>query len=284
VGVSPILVLAVFLGAAGLWLVYTGYGLFLAASPSALVLLTSLPPIHSLLDLQFLSSGGRVNGWAVAAFGVGVLLLRSLLMSFWTSMLLERFGSPAGDPAPAPRLDPTFSWTAYVRPAARRSLRNLGNFVAIEVFFLFALVAIPVLLSVFGPALLSLALVAELLGGTYLLAYLPVVVAAEGVSIRRALSLAYRGSRLPGPRHMTLVAVYLSLIIIVFVLTPASRVAEATPSFLVWLVTLAVSLVHVVFLGCFVYRWLVIRDHVLTAPAPVRARRERQPRLLRGFR
>src|SRR6266511_2167445 len=87
VGRSPLLLVITFLAVLWLWLVFSGYGVVTSAVPQAMVLLISLPPIHTLLDIEFLARGRTVAAGEVVAFSVGLVLLRAVLMSLWASLV-----------------------------------------------------------------------------------------------------------------------------------------------------------------------------------------------------
>src|SRR6266536_1874034 len=68
VGRSPLLLVITFLAALGLWLGSSGSGTVTSAAPQAMVLLTSLPPIRSSLDVLLLARGRPGGPTQVLAF------------------------------------------------------------------------------------------------------------------------------------------------------------------------------------------------------------------------
>src|SRR5439155_15603463 len=72
-GRSPTILVTSFLGVLALWFAFTGHGRVIAPAPSAMVLFEALPPIHSLLDLQFLTAGR--SGSLAVGLGLGMGLL-----------------------------------------------------------------------------------------------------------------------------------------------------------------------------------------------------------------
>jgi hypothetical protein len=248
VGSSPLLLVLTFLAVLGLWLVLSGYGLVTAASPQGLVLLISLPPLHTLLDLEFLARGRTVGGAQVVAFSVGLVLLRAALTSVWVSLILDSLRSPGEAP------DATSS--------LRRAARSFVPMTGIELGFLTLSTVVLLLVTGF---LGTLGVIAALVAGLYFFSYAPVIAVAERVGTVRAAQLSIKAARVPGPQHMLLITTYLALTLFVAVITPGSRVAAATPSVVVWAFALLVGFIHVSVLAAFTYRWFLIRDHALAA-------------------
>ncbi|HYT77791.1 MAG TPA: hypothetical protein VEQ37_00715 [Actinomycetota bacterium] len=248
VGRSPLLLVITFLAVLGLWLGFSGYGTVTSAAPQAMVLLISLPPIHTLLDIEFLARGRTVAAGEVLAFSVGLVLLRAVLMSLWASLILDSFrtGSSAPD----------------TRSSLRRAIRSVVPMTGIELgFLILATIAIFLVTGFLG----TLGVIAALVAGLYFFSFAPVIVVAEQVGTVRAAQLSIRAARVPGPQHMLLITTYLALTLFIAIVTPGSRVAAATPSVPVWAFALFVGFLHVAVLGAFVYRWLLIREHALAA-------------------
>jgi hypothetical protein len=257
VGASPTILLLAFGFLLALWLVFSTYGVVLAASPAAMVLLEALPPVHSFIDLEFLVAGRTVAPIVALGFGAALVVLRSVAGSLWIGAMLERFEDTPERPG---------SLRGTVARARRGFLTVLGLEAA---FLVLALVAV-ILATGFLGSLGQLALIGALIGGLYFLSYAEIAAMAEGVGPGQALRLSLSASRIPGPRHMLLVVVYITLTLFVSVVTPGSRVAAATPTLGVWLFVLFVSFLHLSVLGAFVYRWLLLRLH---ARSSVEARR-----------
>jgi hypothetical protein len=255
VGRSPALLVITFLAVLGLWLVFSGYGVVTSAAPQAMVLLISLPPIHTLLDIEFLARGRTVGPAQIVAFSVGLVLIRASLMSLWASLILDSYRQATEPPD--------------TRSSLRRALRSLVSMTGIELGFLtLATVAIFLVTGFLGTLGVILALVA----GLYFFSYAPVIAVAEGVGTVQAAQLSIKAARVPGPQHMLLITTYLAVTLFVAVVTPGSRVAAATPSVTVWAFALFVGFLHVAMLGALVYRWLLIRDHAFAAAAEARGR------------
>jgi len=255
-----VLLATTFLGVLGLWFAFTGYGRVVAPAPSAMVLFEALPPIHSLLDLQFLTAGRTVSLAVGLSLGMGLLVARAVLLSLWVSLILDSMAWMGGSVA----------WWPDWRTVLRRALRSLPAMVGLEGAYL-ALTLLAV--SVAGSFLGELGVIAALVGGLYFLAFSAIAAVVEGASARVAARLSFRGARLPGPRHMLLTFSYLAVALFLSLVTPSSRVSQATPSFQVWAYVLFVNFLHVSVLGAFTFRWLIIRDRVIedeAARRPVR--------------
>lgn len=248
VGRSPLVLVVTFLAALGFWLGFTGYGVIQSATPQAMVLLVSLPPLHTLLDLNFLAGGRTVSAVQVVTSSAALVMLRAALMSVWVSLILDSLQAE--------------SRAADVRSSLRRAARSFVPMVGLEIGYLILATASIFLVSSF---LGSLGVIVMLVVGLYFFSFAPVVVVAEGERTARAAQLSIRGARVPGPQHMLFVTAYLALTLFVSVVTPGSRVAAATPSLAVWAFTLLVSFLHVSTLAALTYRWLLLRDHALEA-------------------
>jgi hypothetical protein len=248
VGRSPLLLVITFLAVLGLWLGFSGYGVVTSAAPQALVLLISLPPIHTLLDIEFLARGRTVGPGQVLAFSVGLVLVRAALTSLWASLILDSLRPPPGP--------------SDVRTSLRRAARSFVPMTGIELGFLsLATIAIFLVTGFLG----TLGVIVALVAGLYFFSYAPVIAVAEGVGTVRAAQLSIKAARVPGPQHMLLITTYLAVTLFVAVVTPSSRVAAATPSVAVWAFALFVGFLHVAMLGAFMYRWFLIREHALAA-------------------
>ncbi len=252
VGRSPLLLVITFLAALGLWLGFSGYGTVTSAAPQAMVLLTSLPPIRSSLDVLLLARGRPGGPTQVLAFSLGLVLVHAALASLWASLILDSYRSSAGP------LD--------VRSSLRRALRSLVPMIGIELGFL-TLATMSIFLAGF---LGTLGAILALGAGLYFFSYAPVIAVAERVGTVRAAQLSIKAARVPGPQHMLLITTYLVVTLLVTSVTPGSRVAAATPSVVVWAFALFVGFLHVAVLGAFVYRWLLIREHAIAAAGEAR--------------
>jgi hypothetical protein len=259
VGSSPVLVVSSFLATLVLWLIFTTYGA--SPAPSAMVLMTALPPAHSLLDIEAVITGGGSSPVASLLFLAGLLVLRAGLISLWVAASVERLKRPA-------RLDrPTAAdhhGSDELSMALRRAARSFGAVMGVEAGFyvLSMTIALIALVSSIG----QIAVIAVLVGGLLFFIFVPIAAVAEGVGLGLAVRLSIEAARLPGPRHMLATVAYVAMTLTVSLFAPTSRVAAATPSITTWLFVLFVTFLHVTALATFAYRWLVVRDRVIQGP------------------
>jgi hypothetical protein len=250
VGRSPALLISAFLGLLVLWLIASAAAEVYVASPGTLGQLESIPPMHSLVDANFLNIATRVFHPAVTvALGAGLILVRSVLISFWVAASLEALG---GEP----------DWRTAARRARPRALRSLRTVLAVEALFLAIVFVVP---SVLGAALGFLGVMASIVFSMYFLVFTPVVAVAELTGLRDSLRLAFRAARARGPQHTLLVFLYTSAAIMLLVYGFGGIASAATPSIPTWLYGLGFSAVHVAILATFVDRWLSLRDQVTAA-------------------
>ncbi|HXF57832.1 MAG TPA: hypothetical protein VNO34_09760 [Actinomycetota bacterium] len=271
VGSSPALLAACFLGVAAVWGVYAVYPAVLPPGTNALVLLAALPPLHNLLDVQFLATGRDLPPALAFAAGAGLLLLRAAVLAVWAGLVVEglgpdRHGPPAGA---GPR-------RAGLAPGGlARALRSFPTVLGVEAAFLLLALTGGVVLGGFLGALGQLLMIVLLVGGVFLLGFSPVVAVSDGPSLRRVLRLALRAARQPGPGHLVLSLLYTSVAILLSLTAPGARASSATPSIPVWVHVLAVSFLHLSVLAALAYRWFAVRERVLQAEEggqPLRAR------------
>jgi len=246
VGTSPLLIVSAFLGAFALWLIYSSTGV---VTPGVMGQLESIPPMHTLLDVDFFGIGSRLlpAGGILVLLGL-IVLIRAGLLTLWLSILIPRIEghTPTDDEPRRP-------------PFGADTFRLLQTLLAIEAGFLvvlFVLANVVALLFgqlsiVFGPLLLM-----------YFLLYVPVVAAAEALGPVAAIRPAMRAARLRGPQHALLVFGYvigtLSLL-----LRRYSPDLAATPTLVTWSFALFTTFVHLSVLGTVVHRWLSVREPVL---------------------
>ncbi len=247
VGTSPALLASVFLGTLALWLTYSSSGVIRVASPGVMGQLDSVPPVHSLLDIQFLLQATRVfTAAGTVGVGVALLLVRTALMAFWLSMILSGF-QEGGD------------WRATLRSAGRRTLDRYVVMLEVEAGFV---VLVYVFSLVLGSFLGLIGLLGVVIVTMIFLIDVPIAVVAERVGVREAVRLSLRAARLPGRQHIMLSSTYVFLTIFLISATVAGPASPATPSILVWAYVLFLSAVHVSILAAFTYRWLVVKGTV----------------------
>jgi hypothetical protein len=251
VGTSLPLLVTSFLAALGLWLIYSSYGTLVAPSPAAMVLLESLPPLHSFLDLQLVFAGREVPFAEATAFMIGLILLRAALQALWVGLILESLRGNRG-------------WRSSLRPAFHRGVRGFRTMLGVEATFTLTVVGSAFIPSgVLGPSLGQLAFIGGLIGGLFFFILAPVVAVAEATPYRPTLRMAVRAARIPGPRHTLLALSYLAAAELIGSLTPGSGLATATPSLTTWAFTLFVGFLHLACLAAFAYRWMVVREPVI---------------------
>jgi hypothetical protein len=267
-GRSPAVLVVSFLGVLGLWAGFTAHGVFLSASPAGMIHLNSLPPLHSLLlDIQFVTGGQTTAGLETAAFAVGLLAVRAVLMATLTSLLLRTLRRSSDrtavrdstDEAPSELFEGGGTWGTV-----REAMRSFPAVLAIETGSLvLAATSLFVSLGFLGSSIGQLGVIAALVGGMYLFIFAPIIAVAEGAGARASVVLAMRAARLPGRHHVLFTFGYISIAIFLSLASPVARVAEATPSFTVWLYVLFVTFLHSSALGAFAFRWLAVRPQLV---------------------
>jgi hypothetical protein len=268
VGRSPALLVATFAGALALWLAYTAYGVDLAASPSGMILLESLPPLQSFLDVQLLAAGRPASSTTIVGLGLGVMAARALLATVWIMLILRSLGA-AKPEAAKPEV-------ASGAASSRQGVRKYPVMLGIQaVFLVLMFAALAVAPAFLGVQLGQLGVIVALLAGIYFLVFAPVIAVTEGVGFREAFRLSARAARLPGPRHMTLTFSYVAFSLFILATAPVSPVFEATPSIVIWLYALFVAFLHVSVLAALTFRWLLVREHVLQEASAPRSGRTR---------
>ncbi len=251
VGTSPALLVTTFLGALALWLAYTAYGVDLAASPSGMILLESLPPFQSFLDVQLLAAGRPASSSTIIGLGLGVMAVRALLVIVWITLILRSLRGQSQE-------------QATDAPANRTGIRKYPIMLGIQaVLLMLMFAALAVAPGFLGVQLGQLGVIVALLAGIYFLVFAPVIAVTEGVGLRESFRLSIRAARIPGPRHMVLTFSYVAFSLFILATAPVSPVFEATPSVVVWLYALFVAFIHVSVLAALTFRWLFVREHVL---------------------
>jgi hypothetical protein len=247
---TPAIPLTAFPAVLALWVAYTSSRVVTGIPPGALAQLLSLPPLHSLVDLEYLIVVGRAGTTPTLAVGAAVLVGRSLLLTLWVVLLADALGT---------RDDGTERL-----PLPPRVRRAFAPVLAFETGFLF-LVNVA---SVLGALLGLVGVVAALAAVMYFFVFGPIVAATEDGGIRRCLRLALGTARVQGSRHLVLVLIYLLLALTLLSVTPTGRVVRATPSIPVWLYALAAGVLHLTVLGALTHRWLRVREAVLELERP----------------
>lgn len=250
VGRSPAMLASAFLGLLALWLLSSASGQVYVASPGTLSQLESLPPMHSLVDANFLNIATRVfDPLVTVVLGAALILVRSVLMSFWIATSLE---TQRGET----------DWRQAVSRARRPALRSIRTMLAVEALFLAIVFVLP---SVLGAALGFLGIIASIVFSMYFLVFTPIVAVTEQAGLRESLRLAFRAARARGSQHTLLVFLYVSASIMLLLYGFGGIASAATPSIPTWLYGLGFSALHVAVLATFVDRWLSLREPVMAA-------------------
>jgi hypothetical protein len=256
------LVVSAFLATLVLWLIFTGYGA--APAPSAMVLLTALPPAHSLLDIEAVLTRATGAPGPTVLFLAALLILRAGLISLWVAGSLQRLkgSGPLDRPAAG---GSGHQGRGELSLVLRRAMPAFGAVLGVEAGLY--VLSMTIALAAIGSSVLQIAVIGALVGGLLFFIFAPIVAVAEGVGLGPAVRISIKAARLPGPRHMLATVAYIAMTLTVSLFAPTSRVAAATPTITVWLFVLFVTFLHLTALATFVYRWLVVRDRVIGGPA-----------------
>jgi hypothetical protein len=275
VGTDPMLLISSFVAALALWLVFSLYGT--APSAGAMVLMTSLPPVHSLLiDVGAVLTAGADNPVITLAFLVGLLLFRAALLSFWVAAILDRLDTwPEFQGTGRAIQGDDGGGQGDLARVVRSAMRSFVPMVGIQAGYYVLALATAFVAVAF--AIGQLALIGGLIGGLYFFVFAPMAAIGERVGPRAAAVLSIRAARLPGPRHLAATAAFVALALVVSLFAPTSRVFEASPSITTWLFVLFVTFINMATLATFAYRWLVVRDATVEA-ANQAAKEGKRPR------
>ena len=156
---------------------------------------------------------------------------------------------------------------------ARRGLRAAPAVLGIVLTNVAVIFMSQILRFVLGASIGSLAFFGGLVGGLYFLGFAPVIAVREGVPARQAMGISARAASLPGARHLGMVFLYFSASFFAFL--PAGRAFSANPSLTLWVLVLAGTIAHMVFLAGFAHRYLVVKDEI-PPPTPRQARTRRR--------
>ena len=260
-----------------LWLLYSSVGALLVVTAGPTTSMLALPPLSSVLDLQFVLASIRLfDGWTTLGQIVGLVLVRA-----WVTVVLIRLVLP-----PAPE-DVAGGWRARVRRATRVRPQLFLAMAGLLIFLAAAGSFVSTFSQILGPIGGVGAIAAEM----FFLGFTPVVAVTEEQGIVPTLRLGVRAARL----HGTGLLVYLLPYVFVSVLleAPGLRFAHVTLSPLEWGLALIANALHVIVLATLANRWLAIREDVIrieseaaedrrsrrgVAPSVVRRRRTRSAR------
>jgi hypothetical protein len=237
-----------------IWLALLAIGL--DHVPQGMADLLAIPPVGSFLDVNIpvtmfgLTSGGLVTTFAFT-------IVRGLLWSLIVSVVVEslEYGRAS-----------LYGLLRGVRAAPTVIAIVFANLGVIFLTQLFA----PVL----GPSLGQTVFLFGFVGGLYALVFAPVAVMRAQVSPREALRRSFRVATFPGARHLGLVFMYFFIAFWVFLSLQHGGAFSINPSVGLWAVVLCGTLLHLVFMAAFAYRYMQVEDQI-PPPAPRDRRRGR---------
>ncbi len=253
VGSSPFLLVAPFVVVLAGWLGLVALGL--ETPPSRLAILMALPPISTVYFDA--AAGVMLFGYGAGglAAGIGLLLVRALVLAVLSGAVVERLEGGADTLVGVRRGLRAFPYVLAANMAGL-SLALIGSFI----------------LPVLGPGLGFLGSVMILVAGLFFLVFVPVAAIREGRGLNETLRRSARAALLPGGRHLLMAMLYLLLVLVVLVaLVPSGALLNANPSIFTWVFALVATFVHVSFLAAFYDRWMVVEPDV--PDRPVRRRR-----------
>jgi hypothetical protein len=250
VGGSTGTLTAVFLAVLVTWLAFLAVGE--ESNPRFMVAEVAVPPVNIFLTDISTMFGFAESAVAMLALLAGLGVLRAGTLG---AVLLMVDRTLRGSEASLSDL------------ARRFPMLFLTLFAVYLVEVTAALVIQQVTTSFIGPQFYFLGLVAAL----YFFVMVPVVAAAEAAPARVAFRRGLRAARLPGTRHLALVMAYVLLLLTILLIMSGPALAPVTPSFTTWVLVLLAGFVHVGVLAAFHYRWIAVRDDVLSAEAEARS-------------
>jgi hypothetical protein len=255
-----------------LWLLLLAVGL--DHVPLGFMDILAVPPIGSFFDLN-IAGTVNPNGPASLALLFGLTLLRAAIIALLTVLVVERLQGN--------------------RPSSLTLARALRALPATVAFCAATLVAIYVAqyLSLVLGSLGGLVSILAFVGTLYFLVFTPVAAVHGFVPFREALRRSVAAARFPGSRHVALVMLYFFIVIVPLQYSLSQPGPfSANPGIEEWAIVLGMTIVHVVFLAAFCYRYVAVADEIPEAPArPARqtrsagsTRRARQTRPVRRTR
>ncbi len=247
--VSPILLFTTLLLVPAVWLVLAAVGS--RVFPSQMGTVLALPPIGTIGDLSLADSMFGLAGRTAFVFVIAETVIRGLIIAILAGLL-----------------DEAMDHRSVSMAGVIRGLKGATTVVAFCFVNLgLVVVGFTVISAVLGQAG-RLAPQIILVGGLFFLAFTPAVAVRIAVPIREAIARSWRAARLPvWPRHLLMAVVYYFVASVVFgtlglFALGAARGLTATPGLRLWSYAMAVNLVHVGFLGGFIYRWKCIEVYI----------------------
>jgi hypothetical protein len=216
--------------------------------PGAMYELMAIPPISSFFDLNVVVEVTRLST-ATLPLIIAVSLVRALLWAIVVGLAVQ---SLEGGPA-----------SLYA------VLRALRAYPAVLVIILVntGVVYLAQILLALG-SLGQLLFLLVFAGGLYLLPFAAAAAIRSGVPAREAMRRSAVAARFPGSRHVGLVLLYFFIVFIPLQYSlKAPGPYTANPSILQWVIVLGVTLLHVLFVTAFAYRYISV-EHEIPPPRP----------------
>jgi hypothetical protein len=248
VAASPVLVVGSFLVLIVLWLVVISFGYQgpFATMSSAL----ALPPLGTSFDATLATGIFGLQGGIVGI--TAFVVLRGVLIALLTAGVVEALdtGRVSAD-------------------SAVNGLRALPVSLATSVLGVAFLTLSSFFAPLLGPGFGILIQVGGLVLGVYLFVFAPVIAVAERRTLPDSLTRSIRAARMPGVGNLGMAALYVIPAIAVIVAPgKPGNVIGVNPSIAAWAFVLVVSVLHVVMLAAFAFRYLAVADEVPEAREP----------------
>jgi hypothetical protein len=243
-------VVASFLAVLALWLLYSSVGALLVVTAGPITTILALPPLSSLLDLQFVLASLRLfDPWTTVLLIAVLVLLRAWLSAVLIGLLLDE---ERRDPAA-----PSQGWRSRLRTAARVRPQTVLTMAGLLIF----LAAAGSFVSTFSQILGPIGGVAAITLEMFFLGFTPVVAMAEGQGIVPTLRLGVRAGRLQGSQLIVFLLPY--VFVSVLLEAPGLRFTDVTLSMPEWVFALVATVFHVFVLASLTHRWLAIREQTI---------------------
>ncbi len=243
---SPPLVIATVMYPLLVWLLLVAAGYQGPFAPLANLL--ALPPIGTSLDASLATSLFGLQGGLV---GILVFLVaRAVALALLTGAVVEALEDGH-----------------VTRACLRRAVRALPVTFAVCIVGVGILTVSSFLGPLLGPGFGILVQVGALVVGLYLFVFAPVIAVDEGRTMPESLGRSIRAARLPGAGNLMLAALYVvpSIAVIVAPGKPGNLMG-VNPTIGAWVFVLLLSLLHVVLLATFAFRYLSVAHEVPDPP------------------
>lgn len=240
---SPALVIGSFVVVLAVWLILLALGY--VGAPFPLTQAFALPPLSTAFDTQYaVAIAGQRTGLIA---GLGLLVVRAIVVSLVASAILERFEGRRLEGA-----------------TAVRALRAAPAVLAAAVlsFVVLFMAQVGAVLGAGFALLLQVALPAL---AVYLLGFVPFVAMRRRGSLPETIRLSIAAARTPGGRHLSFCMLYVLIAFFLPWFLPEAAVITANPSAATWIGILVMTLVHLAFAGALAYRWLAVEAGVVEA-------------------